>query len=219
MKGNWFQNQTWSEAIELEFLDNLKGFTPGEEQAPHLRAQGDIWLRSRDEATQRAGVKMLEKLLREYPDDVWEIPVAQDLLGHFYYQHADFDQAVPYLEAALRFYRQHKRVGVIRIADLLLAEIILLRRDSDRMEHALQLALDYSNTGGSSPIFASEKYDYAQLLAHLYHQLGQKEKAAEYAKEALVIAEDDDFFFGRSAALDKLYEQLPSLQAIAGLPK
>jgi tetratricopeptide (TPR) repeat protein len=152
MNADWFKNEKWSDTIELEFLNNLKSLKPVEEQAPHLRVQGDAWLRSRDQATKQAGVKMLQKLIDDYSKDIWEVPIAQDLLGHHYYQQGDFEQALPYLEAALRFYREHKRVGVIRIADLLLAEIILLRRQSDKMEYALQLVLDYPKTGVGRPV-------------------------------------------------------------------
>jgi tetratricopeptide (TPR) repeat protein len=215
-KNDWFRNKTWSETIESDFLTRL-GNTPRALAMACLKVQGDQWLSGRDETTQRAGVKLLEKLISDYAEEVYDITAAQGILGDYYYQRADFDRAKPYLNAVLRFYKEFKRTGVNRTADLMLAEIILLCNDTDRLAEAWQLVIDFPTAGGSISE-EHEQHRYYELLAQLSYRLDRKAEAANYAAKALTLAKNMelDFLIGKPAALEKLYTVLPSLEAIAG---
>ncbi|MCD9016331.1 tetratricopeptide repeat protein [Parachryseolinea silvisoli] len=214
-KNDWFRNKTWSETIESDFLSRL-GNTPRALAMACLKVQGDQWLSGRDEATQRAGVKLLEKLISDYAEEVYEITAAQGILGDYYYQRANFERAEPYLKAVLQFYNDHKRTGVNRMADLMLAEIILLRNETARLEEAWQLAIDFPTTGGSLSE-EHEQHRYYELLAQLGYQLNRKTEAAKYATKALALAKNMelDFLIGKPVALENLYQSLPSLEVIA----
>lgn len=214
-KNDWFRNKTWSETIESDFLSRL-GKTPKALAMACLKVQGDQWLSGRDTATQLAGVKLLEKLIRDYSDEAFEIATVQGILGGYYHKHANFDRAEPYLNAVLKFYKEFQRIGVNRTPDLMLAEIILLRNNTERLTEAWQLATDFPNTGGS----ISEEYEqhnYYELLARLSYRLDRKAEAANYAAKALAIAKNMelDFLIGKSSALENLYKSLPSLEVIA----
>jgi hypothetical protein len=50
------------------------------------------------------------------------------------------------------------------------------------------------------------------------YRLGKKEEAAVCAQKAIAVAEtmDADFMIGKPTAIEKYYQQLPSLAEIAG---
>ncbi len=214
---DWFRNKTWSEAIESDFMNRLHNTTPREQQAIYLKIQGDLWLGSRDEGAQQTGMKLLQKLIHEYPLEIYEVAATQDIIGNYYYQRADFDNARPYLHAAYKFYTAHKRTGVIRKADLMLAEIILLRNETGRLEEAWQLVTGFPNTGGSLSE-DHEQYNYYALQARIAYKLDRKAEAAQYAASAIALAKtiELDFMIAKPVELEKLYEQQPGLETIAG---
>jgi tetratricopeptide (TPR) repeat protein len=214
-KNDWFRNKTWSETIESDFLSRLEK-TPRALAMACLKVQGDQWLSGRDAATQLAGVKLLEKLIHDYPGEIFEITAAQGILGDYYHQRANFERAEPYLKVVLQFYNDHKRTGVNRTADLMLAEIILLRNETARLEEAWQLLIDFPTTGGSISE-EHEQHRYYELLAQLGHRLNRKTEAAKYATKALALAKNMelDFLIGKPVALENLYQSLPSLEVIA----
>lgn len=216
MANEWFRNKTWSEAIAVDFENQLQK-ADAEVRMTALKIQGDNWLGSSDAATQQAGIGLLEKLITEYAHEIYEVATVQEMLGEYYHQLADFDKAGIYLQPVLQFYKEHKRIGVVRRADLLLAEIILLRNNTEQLEEAYQLIHNYPNTGGSLSWDHEEHY-YYELLAHVCYRLGKKEEAAGYAQKAMAVAEtmDLDFMTGKPAAIEEYYQQLPSLAEIAG---
>lgn len=216
MSNEWFRNKTWSEAIATDFENRLQQADAGFRMTA-LKIQGDNWLGSREADTQQAGIRLLEKLLAEYAHEIYEVATVQEMLGEYYYKLANFEKAGIYLLPVLQFYKEHKRVGVVRRADLLLAEIILLRNTTERLQEAYQLIHNYSNTGGSLSWDHEEHY-YYELLAQISYRLGKKEEAATCAKKAIAVAEtmDADFMIGKPTAIEKYYQQLPSLAEIAG---
>lgn len=216
MAAEWFRNKTWSEAIAVEFENQLQKADAGNRMTA-MKIQGDNWLGSGDTVTQQAGIRLLEKLLIEYANEIYEVATVQEMLGEFYYKLGDFEKAEIYLLPVLQFYKDHKRVGVVRRADLLLAEIVLLRNTTERLEEAYQLIQNYSNTGGSLSWDYEEHY-YYELLAHVSYRLGKKEEAAGSAKKAIAVAESMDFdlMISKPTAIEKYYQQLPSLTEIAG---
>jgi len=214
---DWYRNKIWDESIESDFLNRLQNTMPEEIQVTALKVQGDLWLKSRDETTQQAGITLLQKLIHNYPQEIYEVATVQDILGDYYYQRADFDNAEPYLYAALGFYKANKRIGVIRKADLMLAEIILLRNASSRLEEAWKLATGFPDSGGSLSE-DHEQYNYYELLARIAYRTDRKPDAIEYAARAIALAQtiELDFMIAKSADLEKLYLQQPSLEIIAG---
>jgi tetratricopeptide (TPR) repeat protein len=216
MSNEWFRNKTWSEAIAADFENRLQQADEGFRMTA-LKIQGDNWLGSGDVNTQQAGIRLLEKLIAEYTHEIYEVATVQEILGEYYYKLGNFEKAEIYLLPVLRFYKEHMRVGVVRKADLLLAEIILLRNTTERMEEAWQLINNYSNTGGSLSWDHEEHY-YYELLAQVSYRLGKKEEAVASAKKAIAVAEtmDADFMISKPTAIEKYYEQLPSLAELAG---
>lgn len=211
----WYRNKTWSIEIKTAFFDKLQ-------QVEHnmrvtaLQIQGDTLSRSKDEGTQQAGIELLQMIMTGYPDEIYIIAVVQGILGDYYYQRSDFESAETYLQSVVDFHKKFKRVGVIRREDLLLAEIIILRKQTDRLEEALQLVINYPDSGGSLSE-DHEQHHYYELLAHLCYQLDRKTEAAGYAMKAIEIAQNMelDFMISKSATMEKYYQQLPDLQQIA----
>lgn len=210
----WFRNKIWSAEIKTAFFNKLQ-HAEHNMQVTALQIQGDILSGSKDEETQQAGIELLQMLITGYPDEIYIIAIVQGMLGDYYYQRSDFENAETYLQSAVDFHRKFKRIGVIRREDLLLAETILLRKLTDRLEEALQLVIDYPDTEGSLSEDHEQHY-YYELLAHLYYQLGRKTEAANYAHKAIEIAQNIelDFMLGKPAAIEKCYQQLPDLQQI-----
>jgi tetratricopeptide (TPR) repeat protein len=215
MEKLWYKNETWSEAIETSFLNQLENTEYGMQMAA-LKIQGDYLLHSKDVEIQQAGIRLLQMLLTRYPDEIYIVVTAQDILGEYYYKRGDFESAEIYLQSAADFYRKVKRIGVTFKADLLLAETILLRNLTDRLEEAWQLVIDFPGMGGSLSEDYEEHY-YYELLAHLCYQLDRKTAAAGYAMKAIEIAQNMelDFMISKSDTMEKYYQQLPDLQQIA----
>jgi tetratricopeptide (TPR) repeat protein len=214
MIDEWFRNETWTVEIKTAFFNKMQ-HAEHNMQVTALQIQGDILSRSKDEETQQAGIELLQMVITGYPDEIHIIAIVQGMLGDYYYKRAAFEMAETYLQSAVDFHRKFKRIGVIRREDLLLAETILLRKLTDRLEEALQLVINYPDTEGS----LSEDYEqhyYYELLAHLYYQSGMKAEAANYANKAIEIAQNIelDFMLGKPAAIEKYYQQLPDLQQI-----
>ena len=214
MANEWFRNKAWTEAIAADFENQLQQADAGS-RITALKIQGDHWLAGHDVATQQAGIRLFEKLINEYAHEIYEVASVQDILGEYYYKQADFEKAETCLLPVLRFYKKHKRIGVVRRADLLLAEIILLRNTVERLEEAHQLIHNYQNTGGSLSWDFEEHY-YYELLAHVCYRLGEKEEAADCAQKAITAAEtmDTDFIVGKPVLIEQFYQQLPSLAEI-----
>ena len=214
MANEWFRNKTWSEAIAVDFENQLQQGDAGFRMTA-LKIQGENWLSNRDVDTQQAGIRLFEKLLTEYAHEIYEVATVQDMLGEYYYKLADFERAEIYLLPVLQFYKEHKRIGVVRRADLILAEIILLRNTTERLEEAYQLIHNYPNTDGSLSWDYEEHY-YYELLAHVCYRLGKKEEAAGCAQKAIGVAEtmDFDLMITKPPAIENYYQQLPSLAEI-----
>jgi tetratricopeptide (TPR) repeat protein len=216
MTNEWFRNKAWSEAIENDFLQQQQHAAYGM-RIESLKIQGGNWLGSRDEATQQAGIRLLEKSLADFANESYEVATVQEILGEYYYKKADFERAEIYLLPVIKFTKENQRVGVVRRADLILAEMILLRNLTTRLEEAYQLIHDFPNLGGTLPFEHDEHYYYA-LLAQVCYQLGKKEEAASCAQKAIAIAQTiEEFLLSKpSAAIEGYYNKLPSLAEIAG---
>lgn len=216
---DWYRNKTWSETTEAAFYDQLQHVEPGV-RIMALKIQGDQWLRGSDAAAQQAGVRLLTALCAEYPHEIFEVSTVQEILGDYFYSKADFETAEIYLRPVVKFYTEHKRIGVVRRADLLLAETILLRNLTARLDEAYQLIMAFPLTGGS----LSEDYEqlaYYELLAYVCYQSGRKEEAAVHARKAIALADvidaDLDFLMSKPAAVEQRYSTLPGLGEIAGV--
>ena len=216
MAKEWFRNKTWSEAIESEFLKQLEQ-TDNSMKINALKIQGDLWLGNNDAVTQQAGCRLLEKLLADYMNDPQDAATVLEILGEYYYKQTDFEIAEMYLQQVVVYYREFKRTGVVRKADLLLAECILLHRQTDRFEEAYELVHQYPNLGGSLTE-DHEKHSYYEILAYLSYALGKKEEAADCARQAIAIAQtiELDFLLAKAPAIEKCYQQLTPLAEIAG---
>src|SRR5690349_11975857 len=105
MTNEWFRNKTWSEAIERDFLKQQQNAEYGM-RMESLKVQGDHWLRSRDEPTQQAGIRLLEKSLADFAHEPYEIATVQEILGEYYYKKADFGRAETYLLPVIKFTKQ-----------------------------------------------------------------------------------------------------------------
>lgn len=215
----WFRNKAWSEATEATFFSTLQQSAPAA-CITALKVQGDLWLHGHDAATQHAGVRLLAQLCADYPQEIFEVSTVQEILGDYYYSRGEFEAAEVYLIPVVKFYAEYKRIGVVRRADLLLAETILLRSLTARLEEAYQLILNFPATGGS----LSEDYEglaYYELLAHVCYQCGRTEEAAGYARQAIALADGIDsdlaFMMGKPAAVEQCYNSLPDLGEIAGV--
>lgn len=215
MANDWFRNKLWSPAIEQDFLQQL-GQTAYNDRITALKVQGDTWLGNPDQATQLAGIRLLENLIADYADEVYEVATVQEILGMHFRRKADFKSAERYLTLVLQFYTTHKRTGVIRRADFTIAEMIILQMIPDRLEEALQLLINFPLTGGS----ISEDYEqhnYHELLAYGYYLSDKRTEAADHATKALAVAQtiELDFMIAKPDSLEGYYEQLPALERIA----
>ncbi len=116
------------------------------------------------------------------------------------------------------FYQKNKRIGVIRKADLQLAEIILLTNQTERFKEALNLAENHEKTGGDLTELTCQFY-YYELVAHLKNKTGEKADAKKNALKALEIYtelenEEMTWLISKPKLIESYYEQFPKLYEI-----
>ncbi len=214
---DWFKNENWSNEIEVNLFNQLTSKS-NNYKLDILKIQSDIWLKSSDLLAQNAGIRILEYILTEFAEETFYLISVREILSEYYIKKADFETAEKYLIQIIDFYSKNKRIGIIRKADLQLAEIILLKNQVERFSEALELIKNYEITGGDLSE-NEDKFSYYELTAQLENKIGNKIEARKYALKAIEIyieieKEEMLWLISKPESIDKFYEKLPDLSDI-----
>jgi hypothetical protein len=182
----WYHNKVWNETVAADFEARLKRSRSAYNKAQYLRIQANYLLDSADSNTQLAGISLMERLLKDYPEEDFSVVFAQEQLGDYYKRIGAYNKAEIYYCMVTENYKtKNTRSGTSGLADLKLADSILKGNMVDKLEEAYELCKDFPT---ESIIFNSDKFYHAALSAHVCEKTNKKEEAKQYAKAALAYA-------------------------------
>jgi len=212
---DWYRNTTWNSSIETDFEARLKRSRGAYNKAQYLRIQASYLLGSRDKNVQAIGLRLIERLINDFPTEEFSTVFGHEQLGDYYLENEDFEKAEAHFRVVTNHYKSRQsRSGTSAMADLKLAETILTSDKSDQFQEAYNLCKEYPR---DELRFNSDKFYYASLLARLCSEMNKKEEAKEYAKAAIEISKITEPQFSRHKTVGLVNardKQLQTLQRI-----
>lgn len=212
----WFRNTIWDSNIEADFEAQLKRSRGVYHKAQHIRIQASHLLESSEKDIQQIGVRLMNRLIIDYPTEEFSTIFGHEQLGDYYLKTGDFDNAQKHFRLVTEYYiTKNSRSGTSATADLKLAETILSANWTDQYDEAYSLCKNFPLDKLS---FNNEKYYYAVLTAQLCDRLNKKDEAKEFALTAIEICKITDPQFNRHKTIGLLRgtdKQLRTLEQIA----
>jgi len=183
---DWFRNNNWNDTIETEFEARLKRSRGAFHKAQYLRIQAGYLLNSSDKNIQVVGLRLMNRMLSDFPTEEFSITLGHEQLGDYYFKTGDLNNAEHYFRIVTdRYKTKNTRSGTSAIADLKLAETILNSDQSNKFEEAYNLCKEHPV---DELTFNSDKFYYAELMAHLCDKMNKTDEAKYFAKSALEIS-------------------------------
>ena len=213
---DWYRNTNWDSKIETDFEARLKRSRGAFHKAQYLRIQASYLLDSSDKDIQQVGVRLMDRLIKDYPTEEFSTIFGHEQLGDYYFKTDDFSKAeVHFSLVADHYINKNTRGGTSGIADLKLAETILTANWADKFDKAYKICKDFPL---KTLMFNSDKYYYSVLVAKLCDRLNKKDEAKENALTAIEISKITEPQFNRhkTVGLVKVTDtQLRTLEQIA----
>lgn len=182
---DWYRGDAWGRKDRERFEAKLARARPGNREQ-YLRIKGLGLIESSRRSRQEAGVELLERLLRDFPDALAsEHAGAHSHLAELYERRGDLRRAAAHLRNTIELDRgtNHDHGARARLGSLLARHPELA--DSATEAPAL-LALD-----DASLLFRSQQFDWAVAQARLAATSGDADRAAALARGALWLLDHD----------------------------
>lgn len=194
MSPDWYRSPSWNPEDRDHFEAKLARARPTS-RAQYLRIQGVTLAEASDKRTRDLAGDLLERVIREYRDDEFQVALAHADLGRWH-------RAAQRDEAAIRHYRtavgKEAKIGNVDTgADLALAELLVKDESSPRAE--IRALLDRARENGLA--FKSQRWRWLATDARLAASTGDAGGAAQSAREALQLLEVKEPDFPRHADL------------------
>ncbi len=212
----WYRNTTWDSNIETEFEARLKRSRGAYNKAQYLRIQSSYLLLSSDKEIQLVGVRLMERLIQDFPTEEFSTISGHEQLGNYYFKSGDFDKAEIYFRIVTDHYiNKNTRSGTSATADLKLAETILAANWTDKLDEAYGICKNYPL---DELYFNSDIYYYSVLTAQICDRLNKKDEAKDFALTAIEISKITEPQFNRHKTVGLVRatdKQLRTLEQIA----
>ncbi|KUY30709.1 hypothetical protein BAS09_02105 [Elizabethkingia ursingii] len=183
---DWYRNTTWDSFIEAEFEERLKRSRGAFHKSQYLRIQAICLLDSNDIRIQSIGIKLMERLINDFPTEEFSTIQGNEQLGDYYLKINDFDKAEKYFSIVKNHYEIKKtKIEARGMAELKLAKTYIMANRVNKYVEAYNICKEYSLTNLS---FNSTRFYYAELVAHVCERLNKYEEAKQYAKIAIEIS-------------------------------
>lgn len=212
----WFRNTTWDSNIEADFETRLKRTRGAYHKAQYLRIQASYLLGSSDIDIQQVGIRLMDRLIKDYPTEEFSTILGHEQLGDYYFKSGYLGKAENHFRIVTEHYiNKNTRGGTSATADLKLAETILTANWSDKFDEAYSICKNFLL---DKLTFNSEKFFYAVLTAQICDRLNKKEEAKEFALAAIEISKITEPQFNRHKTVGLVKatdKQLRTLEQIA----
>lgn len=201
---DWYRNKIWNSEIKENFETRLKRSRGAFHKAQYLRVQASYLLDSKNNEYQNVGVRLMERMINDYPEEKSSTIFGQEQLGDYYLKTYDFDNAEKYYKIVIEHYKS--RSGTSIKADLKLAETYLTANKVEKFVEAYKIGKKFPN---KELTFNSDKFYFTELMAHICDKLGKQDEAKEYAKTAIELSKitEPQFYRHKTVGLVRVTEQ------------
>jgi tetratricopeptide (TPR) repeat protein len=194
---DWYRNTTWDQERSELFETKLKRSRGAYNKAQYLRIQASYLLDSTDKELQNVGLKLMERLIEDFPSEDFSTVFGKEQLGDYFFANGDYKKAENYYREVADHYKKNNRGGTSGVADIKLVNTILELDLRDQFDIAYKLlAVDFEKTGGSLSL-NDDRFFYTRVIAELCDKLGKRDEARQYADKALEIAKKIEPQFNR----------------------
>jgi len=181
----WYRSASWS-GNDRELFEQKLARAHRATRPQYLRLKALALLETSDADRRAAGVSLLERALREYPENRVETAAAHSALARYCEEMGAAERAAEHYRQTLRM---QEGTNVFHGAELRLAELIVREDLADRYDEAEAL-LDRVLEAG--PIFKSEQFRYSVARSRLASRRGDDDEAAAFALGALELWQQNE---------------------------
>lgn len=183
---DWYRNTDWTKEIEDNFELKLKRARGGNSKAQYLRIQASYLLDSFKHG--QTGEKLLLRLFNDFPDETFSVIFGHEQLGDYYFKTAQYDKAEIEYKVVVDYYHSKTRSGTTGLADIKLADLILITEQKVKYDYAYKLITeDFKKSNGDLGMNDS-KYFYSLTCSRLASKLGFNTDSKDFAKLALDLS-------------------------------
>jgi hypothetical protein len=184
----WFRGNDWDKETQEFFESKLKKSRGSYNKSQYTMIKAGYLLDSHDKYKESEGCKLLERLIKEYPNEISNVMYAFEQLGDYFFKKDELIKAEFNYRQSISYYKSHGRSGTSGIGDIKLAEVVLNSNQANKFEEAYRLLTDEFKKTHGELTFNDEKYRYMKALALLSIKLNKVKEAKEYAKMALELS-------------------------------
>jgi tetratricopeptide (TPR) repeat protein len=215
-KKDWYRNKTWSPEIEADFEEHLKRARGTFSKAQYVKVQGIELLNTDDKSNHEQALKLLQRVIEEYPMEKMMVEGSLDSLADHYLEIEDLEKAEYHFRILLKL-RKKQSSETYEMGELKLAKTILKSNQADKFDEACKYLIKHSKTAFT---FNNERFYFAELGALLCEKMKKHEEASVFARKALELSRVTAPDFSRHkdiGLVDASEHQLKTLRKIAGL--
>jgi len=193
---DWFRRKSWSKADEAEFFEKL-GRSRKSSRAQYLKIQGIELLEAKDASLLTAAEGLLQQVLQDYPNDLFQRASTLHTLAELELQRGDWTKALQYLEQALEAEQQFPQVKTQAYLDY--SEQVVKQRLVERYGAVESLLKERAEM----LMFPVEKYKAYSILAIIASFQGKAELSRRFADlaEKYATAKTSGFRYHQSLGL------------------
>lgn len=182
---DWYRRTTWTAEDAADFEERL-GRARKYNRAQYLRIQACHLEDVGDDTLLPAALGLLDRILREYPDETFEIASTYLQRASCLGRLGDVDGQLEALRASLQAEREYPSVGTD--AWLEFGWLVATRRMMDSYEEALAVLNEFAET----LLFPIHRYKFHGTRALIVKEVGDDQLAREEARLALEAAAAGD---------------------------
>ena len=167
-RDDWYRSEVWNEEIEHAFEVKFKRVRCPVCKVQYLHIQACCLFHSQDDKTQKTGLRIMERVFEEFPDQLFAHIDAWRSLGRYYMRVKDYSNAEIYLKKVIEACTIHKQyAGSVAYTDLDIVDIILATNKTNRFEEAYTMLQSFSTAFRRDTFFNDALFRYYDLSARL----------------------------------------------------
>ncbi|MFD0975374.1 hypothetical protein [Salinimicrobium gaetbulicola] len=195
----WYTKNTWTKEDEEEFYIRLK--RSREYNRPqYLKTQAFALIETKKSKLLDVAESLINQLLKEYPNDIFNKSSALNFLGDIYQQRGDYHTALKHYRESINFENVNPNSPQTS-SFLSYSELIIKTQQTDKYPNVENLLFDRMD----SVILPVQKYKIASILSVIYQTNNNQELAQHYAEiaEKNATAETSGFRYHKDVGVVK----------------